>query len=120
MQVAKLEKIETPANDTLDIDLLDLKAKGLLKNTQVVVVNEDPVYHKTKKFNALPLKAFLEEFSSVETLNIAETKVVFECEDGYKPECYLQTPIRQAGQWHGQEGDEEDSLTGQRKLPCLS
>ena len=90
LQVAKLEKIETPANDTLDIDLLALKAKGLLKNTQIVIVNEDPVYHKTKKFNSLPLKAFLEEFSSVETLNIAETKVIFECEDGYKPEMSLE------------------------------
>jgi cytochrome c2 len=83
-------KSETPISDTLDIDLVDLKAKGFLKNTQIVTVNEDPVYHKTKKFNALPLKAFLEEFSSVKKLNTADTKVVFECEDGYKPEISLE------------------------------
>jgi cytochrome c2 len=90
LQVAKLEKVETTASDTLDIDLVDLKAKGLLKNTQVVTVNEDPVYHKTKKFNALPLKEILEKFSSVKNLNAADTKVVFECEDGYKPEMPLE------------------------------
>lgn len=90
LQVAKLEKIESSANDTLDIDLVDLKAKGLLINTQVVTVNEDPVYHKTKKFNALPLKEILEKFSSVKNLNAADTKVVFECEDGYKPEMPLE------------------------------
>lgn len=90
LRVAKLEKIETPAGDTLNIDLVDLKAKGLLINTQVVTVNDDPVYHKTKKFNALPLKELLEKFSSIENLNAANTKVVFECEDGYKPEMPLE------------------------------
>ncbi len=90
LQVAKLEKIETPASQTIDIDLVDLKAKGFMKNTQVVKVDEDPVYHKTKEFNALPLKAFFEKFSSIKNINIAETKVVFECEDGYKPEMPLE------------------------------
>ncbi len=90
LQVAKLETPEAQASDTLNIDLLDLKAKGFLKNTQVVTVNQDPVYHKTKKFNALPLKGFLEKFSSVKKLNVADTKVVFECEDGYKPEMPLE------------------------------
>ena len=90
LQVAKLESIEMPTGDTLDIDLVDLKAKGLLKNTQVVSINADPVYHKTKKFNALPLKEVLERFSSMKNLNAADTKVVFECEDGYKPEMPLE------------------------------
>ena len=90
LRVAKLEKTETSENDTLDIDLVDLKAKGLLKNTQVVTIDADPVYNKPKKFNALPLKDLLERFSSVKSLNAIETKVVFECEDGYKPEMPLE------------------------------
>ncbi|WP_435357208.1 c-type cytochrome [Emticicia sp. SJ17W-69] len=90
LQVAILEKTESTASDTLDIDLIDLKAKDLLKNTQIVTVNEDPVYHKAKKFNALSLKEILEKFSSIKKLNAADTKVVFECEDGYKPEMPLE------------------------------
>lgn len=90
LQVAKLETIEPSMEDSLDIDLVDLKAKGLLKNTQVVTIIADPVYHKTKKFNALPLKEVLEKFSLVKKINAADTKIVFECEDGYKPEMPLE------------------------------
>lgn len=90
LEVAKLEIEETPANDSLDIDLLALKAQGLLKNTQIIIVKNDPVYHKTKKFNALPLKELMEKYSSMENLTAADIKVVFECEDGYKPEMPLE------------------------------
>jgi cytochrome c2 len=90
LQVAKMEIIEAKANDSLNIDLVELKNKGLLKNTQVVVIKEDPVYHKTKTYNALLLKEVLEKFSSMKSLNAADIKVVFECEDGYKPEMPLE------------------------------
>ena len=90
LEVAKLEIEETPANDSLDIDLLDLKTQGLLKNTQVIIVKNDPVYHKTKKYNAIPLKELMEKFSSMEKLTAADIKVVFECEDGYQPEMPLE------------------------------
>jgi cytochrome c2 len=90
LQVAKLAIEEPPKNDSLDIDLLDLKAKGFLKKTLVVIVKNDPVYHKTKKFNALPLKELLEQYSSLKKLIPADIKVVFECEDGYKPEMPLE------------------------------
>lgn len=90
LEVAKLEIEETPANDSLDIDLLDLKTQGLLKNTQIVIVKNDPVYHKTKKYNALPLKELMEKYSSMEKLTAADIKIVFECEDGYKPEMPLE------------------------------
>ncbi|MFY7911164.1 MAG: hypothetical protein ACOVO2_16475, partial [Emticicia sp.] len=49
LQVAKLAIEEAPASDSLSIDLLDLKKKGLLENTQVVMVKPDPVYHKNKR-----------------------------------------------------------------------
>jgi cytochrome c2 len=83
---------ETQKNDSLDldIDLLALKAKGLLKNTQLITVKNDPVYHKTKKFNAIPLKDILEKYTFIEKFNPADIKVVFECEDGYKPEMPLE------------------------------
>jgi cytochrome c2 len=90
LEVAKLEIEEIPANDSLDIDLLALKTQGLLKNTQIIIIKNDPVYHKTKKFNALPLKELMEKYSSMEKLTPSDIKVVFECEDGYKPEMPLE------------------------------
>lgn len=90
LQVAKLAIEEVPANDSLIIDLLDLRDRGLLKVTQIVSIKPDPVYHKNKRFNALPLKDILEKYSSIKRMNAADLKVVFECEDGYKPEMPLE------------------------------
>lgn len=90
LQVAKLAIEEVPANDSLTIDLLDLKNRGLLKNAQIISIKPDPVYHKNKRFNALPLKDILEKHSSMKRMNVADLKVVFECEDGYKPEMSLE------------------------------
>lgn len=93
LQVAKLAIEEAQINDSLTVDLLNLKERRLLKNTQIITVELDPVYHKKKRFNALPLKAILEKYSLIKSLNVAEMKVVFECEDGYKPEMSLEKLI---------------------------
>lgn len=90
LQVAKLTIESVTASDSLTIDLLDLRDGGLLKATQIVSIKPDPVYHKNKRFNALPLKDILEKFSSMKRMNVADLKVVFECEDGYKPEMPLE------------------------------
>lgn len=90
LQVAKLAIEEVPASDSLTIDLLDLRDRGLLKATQVVSIKPDPVYHKNKRFNALSLKGILEKYSSINRMNANDLKVVFECEDGYKPEMPLE------------------------------
>jgi cytochrome c2 len=90
LQVAKLAIEEVPATDSLTIDLLDLRDRGLLKATQIVSIQPDPVYHKNKRFNALPLKDILEKYSSINRMNANDLKVVFECEDGYKPEMPLE------------------------------
>lgn len=90
LQVAKLAIEEAQISDSLTIDLLALKEKGLLTNTQIVTIKLDPVYHKKKRFNALLLKDILEKYSSIKNTNVADLKVVFECEDGYKPEMPLE------------------------------
>lgn len=90
LQVAKLAIEEVPASDSLTIDLLDLKGRGLLKNTQIISIKLDPVYHKKKRFNAVLLKDILKKYSSMNRMNAADLKVVFECEDGYKPEMPLE------------------------------
>jgi cytochrome c2 len=76
-------------SDSLSIDLLALKAANLLTKTQQIKVDEDPVYHQTKSYNCVPLKALLEAHSSLKQLKPEDYKVVFECEDGYKPEMNL-------------------------------
>ena len=82
--------VENQVNsDSLTIDLVILKEKGFLKNTEVISIKNDPVYHKTKKFNAILLKSLLEKFSSVKRLDASQMKIVFECVDGYKPEMPL-------------------------------
>src|SRR6218665_548956 len=89
LQVAKPEPILLSSTDSVSIDLLELKDKGLLEKTQVVTIAEDPVYAKKKRYNAISLKEILEKYSSAKNQNPVETKVVFECEDGYKPEMPL-------------------------------
>lgn len=90
LQVAQLEKEEVQANDSLSIDLVALQKQGLLKPNTIANVKPDPVYHKNKKFNALPLKEILEKYTALKRMNVADLKVVFECEDGYKPEMSLE------------------------------
>ena len=87
----KTDSVKVSAvSDSLTIDLVALKSNGFLKNPQQIVVENDPVYHKKKKFNALPLKDILEKYSAMKQLKASETKIVFECEDGYKPEMPLE------------------------------
>ncbi len=74
-----------PANDSLSIYLPDLKAKALLTNAQTVRVADDPVFHKPKTFQAISLKTLLETHTKLKTLNVSQTQIVFECEDGYNP-----------------------------------
>ncbi len=90
LQVARPEPVLLSSTDSVSIDLSELKEKGLLENTRVITLNLDPVYNKKKRYNALPLKEILETYSSAKNQNAAETKVVFECEDGYKPEMSLE------------------------------
>lgn len=90
LRVAKPEPILLSSTDSVSIDLVELKEKGLLENTQVISLSKDPVYMKKKRYNAISLKEILETYSSAKKQNAAETKVVFECEDGYKPEMSLE------------------------------
>lgn len=71
------------------VDLTALKTKGVLPKTQVITSKDDPVYHKTKRFNAFLLKPFLQKYWNFDELVIDQIKIVFECEDGYKPEMPL-------------------------------
>lgn len=71
--------------DSLTLDLVSLQAAGKFKNTRIITVNEDPVYHKRKQYEALSLEELLKTHTSFKKLEVKKYQLVFECEDGYKP-----------------------------------
>jgi cytochrome c2 len=71
------------------IDLTDLKTQNTFPKTEVFVSINDPVYHKNKRFNAFPLQTLFNKHWNFDEIEINEMKIVFECEDGYKPEMPL-------------------------------
>lgn len=86
----KPESVNHKTNSySFTIDLLSLKSKNLLINSQKVNVEMDPVYHKSKTYNGLVLKNIIENYSGLNPEKYEETKIIFECEDGYKPEMPL-------------------------------
>jgi cytochrome c2 len=82
-----IEKTEKLGNH-LSVNLLEIQKQ--FGESQIVEIQNDPVYHKSKRFNVLPLNAILEKHSNIKSLKIADYRMVFECEDGYKPEMSLE------------------------------
>ena len=78
------------AFDSSMVDLTALKNSGAFKQTQDVRVAADPVFMSAKNFRAVPLRDFLEKYTTVENMEVAQTQLVFECEDGYNPSMPLQ------------------------------
>ncbi len=78
------------STDSLSIDLVALKHKGLLQPTDTVQVAHDPVFFKSKSFRAIPLPTVLQQFSAIHKLDPTQTQIVFECEDGYSPSMTLE------------------------------
>ncbi|MDP5139636.1 MAG: hypothetical protein NWP83_04095 [Spirosomaceae bacterium] len=73
----------------LSLDLSTLKSENAFPQTQIFTSTDDPVYHKTKRFDAFSLKPFLRKYWNFEAMATSEMKIVFECEDGYKHEMPL-------------------------------
>jgi mono/diheme cytochrome c family protein len=48
-------------------------------------VANDPVFHSAKSYKAIPLLDILEKYTKIKNLDITQTQIVFECEDGYNP-----------------------------------
>jgi cytochrome c2 len=73
------------ASDSLTIDLVILQKEGKLTKTNVVIVEDDPVYHSKKRYNAIPFPELLYTYSKIKQLQTDKYQIVFECEDGYRP-----------------------------------
>jgi cytochrome c2 len=88
----KEQKIEQTVNVQPEIilDLIDLQSKNKLGKDTVVTVVNDPVYHKTKKYQAVSALLLLKNEIDLSKVDIKNTQIVFECIDGYKPEMPLE------------------------------
>ncbi len=87
----KEQKVETIAIDQAEIklDLLDLQKKNKLGKDTVVTIANDPVYHKAKKYKAVSASVLIKNEIDLTKIDPKNTKIVFECIDGYKPEMPL-------------------------------
>jgi hypothetical protein len=72
----------------LNLDLLALQKEG--NSTTLITVHDDPVYHSTKRYEAVPLLHLLETHTAIKNLDAEKYQIVFECIDGYKPMMPLQ------------------------------
>lgn len=71
------------------LDLLDLQAKNKLGKDTIVTIVDDPVYHKEKKYKAVSASVLVQKEIDLSKIDTKNTKIVFECIDGYKPEMPL-------------------------------
>ena len=88
----KKEENATPINSVqteIKLDLLDLQKKNKLGKETVVTVSNDPVYHKQKRYNAVSAVLLIKKEIDLTKIDSKNTKIVFECSDGYKPEMPL-------------------------------
>lgn len=87
----KEQKIETTniAQTKMVLDLLDLQQNNKLGKDSIITVATDPVYHKTKKYKAVSASFLIKTEIDLSKIDIKNTKIVFECIDGYKPEMRL-------------------------------
>ena len=74
----------------MELDLLDLKEKAKLGKDTIVTIFNDPVYHKTKKYQAVNALSLLKNEIDLSKVDIKSTIIIFECIDGYKPEMPLE------------------------------
>ena len=72
-------------SDVLTVDLVALQKQGSLNKTAVITVQDDPVFHGVKHYNAISLPEVLETFTAIKKIELDKYQIVFECEDGYRP-----------------------------------
>ncbi len=73
----------------IKLDLLDLQAKNRLGKDTLVIVPNDPVYHKLKRYRAVNAVSLIRTEIDLTKIDIQNTRIVFECLDGYQPEMPL-------------------------------
>jgi cytochrome c2 len=78
------------AQHEMVLNLVGLQEKNELGKDTIVTIINDPVYHKTKKYQAINALSLLKSIIDLTKIDSKNTKIVFECIDGYKPEMPLE------------------------------
>jgi len=73
----------------LEINLAHAEEEGALAAAEVITVAYDPVFKRTKKYAAIPLKPYLEKLITTQNLDTTNTEIIFLCKDGYNPSLSL-------------------------------
>ena len=73
----------------LEVNLVHAKEEGALAAIEIVTASFDPVFKKVKKYEAIPLKPYLEKLINTSNLDTANTEIIFLCKDGYNPSMAL-------------------------------
>lgn len=73
----------------LEINLAHAQGEGALAKAELVTMTYDPVFKRTKKYEAIPLKPYLEKLIATQNLDRANTEIIFLCKDGYNPSMSL-------------------------------
>lgn len=81
--LAKEETVDTAP--LVEINLAHAKEEGALANTELIRVTYDPVFKRAKKYEAIPLKPYLEKIVTAQNIDKANTEIIFLCKDGYNP-----------------------------------
>lgn len=85
----KLEPVIT-AQPEIVLDLVDLREKNKLGKDTIITINDDPVYHRTKKYHAVNASLILKNEINLTKIEIKNKVIIFECLDGYKPQMPLE------------------------------
>lgn len=80
---------EMEATPLVEIDLEAAKTDGELGESTIVEVAFDPVFNRSKQYEAIPLKPYLEKLIATQNLDTANTEIIFLCKDGYNPSMSL-------------------------------
>ena len=92
-EVIEAEMVEaTEIEETaplLEVNLVHAKEEGILTTTEIITASFDPVFKKVKKYEAIPLKPYLEKLITTSNLDTANTEIIFLCKDGYNPSMAL-------------------------------
>jgi len=87
-EVSEEEMVEEVSDETaplLEVNLAHAKEEGTLAATEIVTASFDPVFKRVKKYEAIPLKPYLEKLITASNLDTANTEIIFLCKDGYNP-----------------------------------
>ena len=80
-----VEEEVTEAAPLLEINLTHAREEGALATPEIVDITFDPVFKRAKKYEAIPLKPYLEKLITEANLDTANTEIIFLCKDGYNP-----------------------------------